>query len=104
SADPPPPTVYPPSLHVPLPTSFPAPKQSRFTLHPCSGTTPAPRSGTIPGSLLPRFSGVPAAGGFRPVLRALVTGHHTPSHLLPRSEEHTSELQSRENLVCRLLH
>src|SRR5690606_39460952 len=22
----------------------------------------------------------------------------------PRSEEHTSELQSRENLVCRLLH
>src|SRR5690606_41748072 len=29
-----------------------------------------------------------------------------PSHYilrLPRSEEHTSELQSRENLVCRLL-
>src|SRR5690606_40282553 len=24
-------------------------------------------------------------------------------HLLERSEEHTSELQSRENLVCRLL-
>src|SRR5690606_40600795 len=24
-------------------------------------------------------------------------------HLPPRSEEHTSELQSRENLVCRLL-
>src|SRR5690606_41220242 len=24
-------------------------------------------------------------------------------HLGPRSEEHTSELQSRENLVCRLL-
>src|SRR5690606_39475276 len=24
-------------------------------------------------------------------------------HRLPRSEEHTSELQSRENLVCRLL-
>src|SRR5690606_41267014 len=27
---------------------------------------------------------------------------HTP-HSLGRSEEHTSELQSRENLVCRLL-
>src|SRR6266511_834428 len=27
----------------------------------------------------------------------------TTSRLLPRSEEHTSELQSRENLVCRLL-
>src|SRR5256886_3528468 len=29
---------------------------------------------------------------------------HKPSHLLePRSEEHTSELQSQSNLVCRLL-
>src|SRR5690606_39662915 len=27
----------------------------------------------------------------------------TTRHLMPRSEEHTSELQSRENLVCRLL-
>src|SRR6266700_6164375 len=26
-----------------------------------------------------------------------------PTRCLPRSEEHTSELQSRENLVCRLL-
>src|SRR5436309_7836741 len=26
-----------------------------------------------------------------------------PAHRIPRSEEHTSELQSRENLVCRLL-
>src|SRR5436309_11715235 len=26
-----------------------------------------------------------------------------PSQRIPRSEEHTSELQSRENLVCRLL-
>src|SRR5688572_32124609 len=26
-----------------------------------------------------------------------------PRHLLPRSEEHTSELQSQSNLVCRLL-
>src|SRR5690606_39404627 len=30
----------------------------------------------------------------------LMTGLH---YILPRSEEHTSELQSRENLVCRLL-
>src|SRR5690606_39743323 len=36
--------------------------------------------------------------------------HHCPTDIaqlekcsLPRSEEHTSELQSRENLVCRLL-
>src|SRR5436309_4672189 len=28
---------------------------------------------------------------------------HGETSVLPRSEEHTSELQSRENLVCRLL-
>src|SRR5690606_41221674 len=32
----------------------------------------------------------------------VVSAHRTPD-LLFRSEEHTSELQSRENLVCRLL-
>src|SRR5690606_40229838 len=31
-----------------------------------------------------------------------VSGHDVQS--VSRSEEHTSELQSRENLVCRLLH
>src|SRR5690606_41828357 len=30
-------------------------------------------------------------------------GHHAGLHRGLRSEEHTSELQSRENLVCRLL-
>src|SRR5690606_40519890 len=30
-------------------------------------------------------------------------GNDTPEYLAMRSEEHTSELQSRENLVCRLL-
>src|SRR5436309_11988454 len=32
-----------------------------------------------------------------------VTGRKHPSFAGTRSEEHTSELQSRENLVCRLL-
>src|SRR5690606_39696010 len=31
------------------------------------------------------------------------TGHGCGAADAPRSEEHTSELQSRENLVCRLL-
>src|SRR5690606_41258458 len=31
------------------------------------------------------------------------SGKPDPDAGLPRSEEHTSELQSRENLVCRLL-
>src|SRR5690606_40357544 len=29
--------------------------------------------------------------------------HHNGEHHVVRSEEHTSELQSRENIVCRLL-
>src|SRR5690606_40377685 len=33
--------------------------------------------------------------------RLIALGHEV--RLVPRSEEHTSELQSRENLVCRLL-
>src|SRR3712207_7590629 len=39
------------------------------------------------------------AGGHR----ALFAGHPGREHGLPRSEEHTSELQSRQYLVCRLL-
>src|SRR5690606_41012649 len=35
--------------------------------------------------------------------RRAVLAHVAAPHLDPRSEEHTSELQSRENLVCRLL-
>src|SRR5690606_40740389 len=38
---------------------------------------------------------------FEVVLQVLDVGQ--PGELLQRSEEHTSELQSRENLVCRLL-
>src|SRR5690606_41685378 len=33
----------------------------------------------------------------------LEVGHQAPEPTSRRSEEHTSELQSRENLVCRLL-
>src|SRR5690606_40751996 len=36
-------------------------------------------------------------------LRAGLHGGEAHAHDLGRSEEHTSELQSRENLVCRLL-
>src|SRR5690606_40031152 len=41
--------------------------------------------------------GKAAGGEFR------MSPKHGPYFLWPRSEEHTSELQSRENLVCRLL-
>src|SRR5690606_42163708 len=42
------------------------------------------------------FRDRPARARLRPHARQLAAPH-------PRSEEHTSELQSRENLVCRLL-
>src|SRR5690606_40626803 len=45
-----------------------------------------------------RSGGLPGAGG-RPPSPASNAGPYQRS----RSEEHTSELQSRENLVCRLL-
>src|SRR2546427_8709134 len=39
-----------------------------------------------------------------PTLRPLVSGQRLSDHDAPaRSEEHTSELQSQSNLVCRLL-
>src|SRR3989442_11524213 len=50
-----------------------------------------------------------SAGRFSPTTdRLLEPGirrwfRRASSHLLPRSEEHTSELQSRPHLVCRLL-
>src|SRR5690606_39797636 len=40
--------------------------------------------------------------GSAPPVRALLPGRQKPA-AGSRSEEHTSELQSRENLVCRLL-
>src|SRR5436309_6461922 len=59
-----------------------------------------PRSTLFPYTTLFRSEGT---------LRAAGPGHGPPlagwrrDRTRPRSEEHTSELQSRENLVCRLL-
>src|SRR3712207_8682203 len=57
------------------------------------------------GGLRPQVVGDPVLG-----LDLLLAGHdrlaHQPAHGIPdlaRSEEHTSELQSRQYLVCRLL-
>src|SRR5690606_41990355 len=44
-----------------------------------------------------------AAGRLRPGASGCCTGAGTSARDTGRSEEHTSELQSRENLVCRLL-
>src|SRR5258707_5958414 len=45
---------------------------------------------------------LPADGTMRQTMR-LIFGSGPPTHLSLRSEEHTSELQSRQYLVCRLL-
>src|SRR2546427_5022743 len=42
-------------------------------------------------------------GGPVPLLAGDRSRRHTEPRLLLRSEEHTSELQSQSNLVCRLL-
>src|SRR5438034_8734496 len=47
--------------------------------------------------------GVVRNGNHLPALRALELGQFLFHRLKPRSEEHTSELQSHSDLVCRLL-
>src|SRR5690606_41739732 len=47
--------------------------------------------------------GRPARIGGMIDIAALVPQHRVEADIEPRSEEHTSELQSRENIVCCLL-
>src|SRR5690606_39477432 len=81
------------SLHDALPIS-----RSRRHSHRGSGAAvvspPECRA-----SVLSQYSPT-SVGGVSASLNCLPTGNGTAR---PRSEEHTSELQSRENLVCRLL-
>src|SRR5690606_39710157 len=72
------------SLHDALPISPPAGRRY-----------PPPRSFARRPAADPSRSGLPSAGHCRAIAGWSV--HWS------RSEEHTSELQSRENLVCRLL-
>src|SRR5690606_41976471 len=63
---------------------------------------PADLGWTAPGTPGPRHAGsTPASRHGRPCHHP--RGREPRPSLGPRSEEHTSELQSRENLVCRLL-
>src|SRR3712207_8521388 len=69
---------------------------------------PEPREGDARAPRAPLRAGAGRAAG-RAVGRAALAGGHgralreDPHLQLPRSEEHTSELQSRQYLVCRLL-
>src|SRR5690242_21417371 len=60
-----------------------------------------PRSTLFPYTTLFRSKNSEFASGWATVMPATFTPGATPA--TPRSEEHTSELQSHVNLVCRLL-
>src|SRR3712207_8329117 len=69
------------------------------------------RSSQSPYSMLP-LTGMPNAPAYAPMakidattdtMRPDLSVHATTGSLIHRSEEHTSELQSRQYLVCRLL-
>src|SRR5690606_42142478 len=81
-----PPEIYTLSLHDALPIYLM--KGSRPARSPDDGASAAPADDASAASPDDGVSPAPADDGASPA---------------PRSEEHTSELQSRENLVCRLL-
>src|SRR5438105_8038536 len=64
---------------------------------------PPPRSTLFPYTTLFRSELVDAEGGQDQPPEGPLAGPEQLPFVFPRSEEHTSELQSRVDLVCRLL-
>src|SRR5690606_39366409 len=83
----------------PRSTLFPYTTLFRSGLGDEQAPPPGPLRGERPGPRGP-LRGVTRRPGPGPRVRRPRPGRSAPG---PRSEEHTSELQSRENLVCRLL-
>src|SRR3712207_8287961 len=86
-----------------LQTDRPAPE-----VVPPSGDSPAPRRPSLSPSRAADFKTCPLLYRFRtidrlPERKSLAAVRGTLVHSVLRSEEHTSELQSRQYLVCRLL-
>src|SRR5690606_41456889 len=92
------PATYPLSLHDALPISRPAPRWRRRP----RAAQPQARAARVRRGAGGSLSWAEASGdSTRRVPGILFSGIYRS--LRTRSEEHTSELQSRENLVCRLL-
>src|SRR5690606_40532381 len=97
-----PPSVYSLALHAALPIYSLAFTESNGFIGSLdkvmfSGVTEDAMSGAIPESLFALFQMT-----FAVITPALIFGGFA-ERVRFRSEEHTSELQSREHLVCRLL-
>src|SRR5690606_41389229 len=98
--------TFPPA-HRDLP-SFPTRRSSDLRLSFCMTRTAAPDIRcSAPFDMPPEGIGFPLAPAWR-ICRDVLTKSRRPvagtkPEKAARSEEHTSELQSRENLVCRLL-
>src|SRR5690606_42108475 len=98
----PPPAPYPPSLHDALPICRPS--RSRRSIAPWVAGASAAAAASTPdlvGAGLRRAVGRSGARDELDIGGLLVHTFRRAPHA--RSEEHTSELQSRENLVCRRL-
>src|SRR5206468_5389397 len=95
--------TYTLSLHDALPIS-----RGDTPVAPRGGPTVVVRAAAavVHGAATPRRPGIPArrrAAPHRPGGRGRAAGGDGRGGPPPRSEEHTSELQSRSDLVCRLL-
>src|SRR5690606_41537985 len=85
--------LYTLSLHDALPISAPASRRCAHRAWPSRSPPSPPATGPAFPATTPRAT-APDPPAPPP---------HRPPAVRWRSEEHTSELQSRENLVCRLL-
>src|SRR5690606_40855027 len=95
------PAIYTLSLHDALPISRRSPTPASTPPGSTAPTCPRPRS-TVPA--WPRRTPSCSTTRRRPPGRpGAPTAGERAECPVRRSEEHTSELQSRENLVCRLL-
>src|SRR2546430_4460926 len=97
--DPAPPEISPLPLHAALPIS------ARVRIHLARRRRRLLHSGTANSSCASRSaSAIPSTTVIRPFsMVKRNTSDSRPRGATTRSEEHTSELQSQSNLVCRLL-